>query len=124
MSYCIYTGALALVQDVNAENAEAKVKMTTFLRALNECVKTNPIVQRSIDIINNALRNGSKTYTDSEKQVADQTFSNCLPAFPYGDVQSHLENDKQYGSLQLDGFSMLDSFPEFQIDGVSDQWNF
>ncbi|KAH8812417.1 fungal-specific transcription factor domain-containing protein [Xylogone sp. PMI_703] len=123
MAYCIYTGASVMVQDVNAGDLEAKGKMNTFLRALKCGLKTCPVVQRSIEIIKNGLKNGAQSRAvDIDESLPENTMRNYLPAFPYGDTQMALSNDSSYSLADLDAFALLDSFPENHMDTVAGGW--
>lgn len=55
MAYCAYTSASITLQDYRAGLPDAQRRMQTFLRALTAALTTCPVLQRSIDIINNAL---------------------------------------------------------------------
>ncbi|KFY36674.1 hypothetical protein V495_07690 [Pseudogymnoascus sp. VKM F-4514 (FW-929)] len=122
MAYCIYTGASAMVQDVKSGELEAKVKMSTFLRALNGGLKTCPIVQRSIDIINNSLQGSQAWMPEIDNAAPDNSMRNYLPAFPYRDAQMDPSNESNYNFIDLDAFALLDSFPENHIDAVTGEW--
>lgn len=122
MAYCIYTGASAMVQDVKAGDLDAKSKMTTFLRALKGGLKTCPIVQRSIEIINNGLQGGLSRVPEIDNSAPDTSMRNYLPAFPYRDAQIGPSNETNYSVMDIDTFSWLDSFPENHIDAVTGEW--
>lgn len=124
MAYCIYTATSAMIQDVKSGDIDAKAKMSTFLRALRIGVKSCPIVQRSIDIINNSLQSTSPELTSvNEHNGTDGHFRNYLPAFPYRDVRGDYANETHFGGMELDTFSLLDSFPENHIDNtVTTEW--
>ncbi|KFY89941.1 hypothetical protein V500_05394 [Pseudogymnoascus sp. VKM F-4518 (FW-2643)] len=122
MAYCIYTGASAMVQDVKSGELEAKVKMSTFLRALKGGLKTCPILQRSIDIISNSLQGSQSWVPEIDNSAPDNSGRNYLPAFPYRDAQMDPSNETNYSFIDLDAFALLDSFPENHIDAVTGEW--
>lgn len=122
MAYCIYTAASAMAQDVKSGELEAKVKMSTFLRALKGGLKTCPILQRSIDIINNSLQGSQSWVPEIDNSAPDNSRSNYLPAFPYRDAQMDPSNETNYSFIDLDAFALLDSFPENHIDSVTGEW--
>lgn len=114
-----------MVQDVKSGDLEAKVKMSTFLRALKGGLKTCPIVQRSIDIINNSLQGSQAWVPEIEidnPAAPDNSVRNYLPAFPYRDAQMDPSNEANYSFIDLDAFALLDSFPENHIDAVTGEW--
>lgn len=127
MSYCIYTAASVMIKDVKAGDLEANDKMKTFLRALKQGTITCPLTQRSLDIINNNLQfktprrpslNGIPTTEGIE-------MANYLPAFPYLGLDVRTESlDRNPTGMDLDGFSLLDSFPEQHIDAATGEWYF
>jgi hypothetical protein len=122
MAYCIYTAASAMIQDVKAGDVDAKAKMSTFIRALKGGVTTCPVVQRSIDIINNSLHNTPPEVLSTNDSTAEGLMRNYLPAFPYRDVQVDYTNEANFGTMDLDAFSLLDCFPENHIDTVNSEW--
>lgn len=112
-----------MVQDVKAGDLEARGKINTFLRALKGGLKTCPIVQRSIDIINNGLSKSGRSRTiNVEETPPTNIMRNYLPAFPYGDNQANIADDNSYNLTDLDSFALLDSFPENHIDAVGGEW--
>jgi hypothetical protein len=117
MAYCIYTAASAMIQDVKAGDLDAHAKMDTFLRALNGGRTTCPVIQRSLDIINKSLEPKAANNINSEGLGR-----NYLPAFPYHDARKDFTNEETFGNIDLDGFSLLDSFPEYHIDNISAAW--
>lgn len=123
MAYCLYTGASVMMQDVNAGDLEANVKMMTFLEALEEGTKTCPIVQRSLDIIKSGLTPNSAPglIFSQDTSAIDQAplASGYLPAFPHCGPEVGNGPDMTLGSVEWDGVSMLDSFPETQYDDLS-----
>lgn len=127
MAYCIYTAASVMMQDVKKGDFEAHVKMQTFLQALRQGITTCPVVQRSLDIITNGLRSESMTVPLASCEVpTDQSTMarNYLPAFPYRDLDVDCGVDFGQSSMDLDGFSLLDCFPEVQYDnmGTGGEW--
>jgi len=128
MGYCIYTGASVMIHDVKAGDTDATQKMQTFLRALQQGTTTCPILQRSLDIINNCLKADPNPYTGNVPRPEDAFNAlngNYLPAFPYLDLQHGADSSDQAVDLNfmdLDGFSLLDSFPENHIGTTPAQW--
>jgi hypothetical protein len=128
VGYCIYTGASVMTHDVKAGDVDASRKMQTFLRALHQGTKTCPILQRSLDIINNCLRTDPASYTGSTPRPEDTLnvmIGNYLPAFPYLESQVGPDPSSQTMDLSLmdlDGFSLLDSFPENHIGTNTAEW--
>lgn len=126
MAYCIYTGASVMIKDVKAGDLEASSKMQTFLRALKQGTKTCPLLQRSLDIINNSLNSNPPRFAQSNDNAPaeDPVAANYLPAFPYLDpeVTNHLTTDQNSSSMDLDAFSFLDSFPEQNINTATGEW--
>ncbi|KAF5855676.1 hypothetical protein ETB97_008611 [Aspergillus alliaceus] len=120
MSYCIYTGASVLMQDIKKGDFDAQVKIQTFLQALRQGSTTCPIVQRSLHIITNSLRTGATALSDAQPTCAPtgQT-RNYLPAFPYPDLDLGYGTYVTRGNPDLDGFTLLDCFPETQY-GIID----
>ena len=120
MAYCIYTAASATTQDVRAGDLDARANMSTFLRALTDGLKSCPVIQRSIDIINNSLHGVSPEPRSISENNIDGFTRNYLPAFPY--MQLDYMNDAGIGNMELDT-SLLDSFPEDHIDSnVTSEW--
>ncbi|OGM50324.1 hypothetical protein ABOM_001034 [Aspergillus bombycis] len=123
MSYCIYTGASVLMQDVKKGDFDAQVKIQTFLQALRQGTTACPVVQRSLHIITNSLRADATNVPDARLACAPtgQTplARNYLPAFPYPDIDVGYSTNLNRGSTDLDGFTLLDCFPETQY-GVMD----
>jgi len=110
-----------MIQDVKAGDVEASAKMRTFLRALKGGIKTCPIVQRSLDIINNSLHSPLEAQPSTTIELAEGTMRNYLPAFPYRDMEVDY-NVGTFGATDLDAFSMLDCFPENHIVGGTGEW--
>lgn len=117
IAYCVYTAASVMVHDVNKGDVDAK--MMTFLRALKEGITTCPVVQRSLDIINNGLKSGVNNAT----QAGLETFNNAhdpalagnyLPAFPYQAPDMAFGADPSLQSMEFEE-SLLDCFPEAQF---------
>jgi len=102
-----------MIPDVKAGDLEAEAKMRTFRRALNGAITSCPIVQRSIDIINNSLQSDSSSLGPTKENTGDGT-RNYLPAFPY---QSKYSDEPMFGNVDLDT-SLLESFPENYIDNA------
>ncbi|KAL2867481.1 Zn(II)2Cys6 transcription factor [Aspergillus lucknowensis] len=128
MSYCIYTGASVMVKDAKSGDLEASGKIQTFLRALKGGIKTCPLIQRSLDIINNSLQSKTpKLATLNDVSAADGLgTANYLPAFPYLDMgaTSQFPTDRNPAVMDLDAFSLLDSFPEQHISTTTGEWYF
>lgn len=122
MAYCIYTAASAMIQDVKAGDLEASTKMSTFLRALKGGVTTCPVVQRSLDIINNSLQASPPQPTSSITDATETLGRNYLPAFPYRDAPVDFMNEGDFSTMDLDAFSLLDCFPENHILEGSSEW--
>lgn len=133
MVYCIYTGASVIVPDAKAGDLAADARLQTYLRALREGKTTCPLVDRSLDIITSSL-NSKDPYTSPssvEQNRADTTAMasgdilmgrNYLPAFPYRDMQVDFSGDPQFVGMDVDPFSLLDSFPENHLDSVTGEW--
>ena len=113
MAYCTYTAASAMIPDVKSGDIEAKKKMNTFLRALNGATNSCPIVQRSIDIINNSLQPDPADLRPQTDTTVDGS-RNYLPAFPY---QPEHSDETMLGNLEIDS-SLLECFPENHIDNT------
>jgi len=126
MAYCIYTAASAMIQDVKAGDVDASAKMGTFLRALKGGITTCPVVQRSIDIINNSLHTEAPGFPSADDSTSAESLMtrNYLPAFPYRDAQVDYTNEANFGSMDLDAFNstLLDCFPENHLDNVTSEW--
>ncbi|KAL4757110.1 uncharacterized protein BDW70DRAFT_118698 [Aspergillus foveolatus] len=131
MSYCIYTGVLVMIKDAKSGDLDANGKIQTFLRALKGGIKTCPLIQRSLVIINNSLQSRTPklaTAYDIPTESCSGT-ANYLPAFPYTDMAatSHFTTDRNSAGMDLDGFSFLDSFPEQHISTTTGRmvfWQF
>ena len=123
MAYCIYTGASAIMKDVKDGKNDAKARMETFLRALRGALGTCPVVQRSIDIINNSLQQrqtgGQAAMVNND--VAEVT-PGYLPAFPNHDPQLDIGNMANLGSVAFDAFAFLDCFPENSMNMDIGEW--
>ncbi|GAD99980.1 hypothetical protein FG01795.1 [Paecilomyces variotii No. 5] len=128
MSYCIYTAASVMIKDVKSGDLEASRKMQTFLRALQGGTKTCPLIQRSLDIINNSLNSTTpRPATRNEAATVEGLSSmNYLPAFPYLDTELPTQpaSDWDPAGMDLDGFSLLDAFPEQHINNARGEWYF
>lgn len=128
MAYCIYTGASVMMQEVKRDDLQANIKMQTFLKALRQGITTCPVVQRSLDIITDGLRseNPNAAASKASGNGAGQSLvaRNYLPAFPYRDLDADGAVDANLGGMDLDGFSMLDCFPENHFDslGAGGEW--
>lgn len=129
MGYCIYTGASVMTHDVKAGDVDASQKMQTFLRALQQGTITCPVLQRSLDIINNCLRTEPASHTDSTPRTEDALnaaiIGSYLPAFPYSESQMGTDPSSQAMDLNvmdMDGLLLLDSFPENHIDTNTAEW--
>lgn len=145
MAYCIYTGASVMTHDVKTGDVEAGRKMQTFLRALRQGMVACPLLQRSLDIITNSLRSDNQRSSpaaapaatvavatpnntrNGNNPVADTlAAANYLPAFPYLDLPVGsgfgIDNAINLPGMDLDAFSILDSFPENHIDTTSAEW--
>lgn len=127
MSYCIYTAASVMIKDVKAGDLEANGKMKTFLRALKQGTNTCPLTQRSLDIINNNLQFNTprRPSLNGIPTTEGTAMTNYLPAFPYLGLDVRTESlDRNPTGMDLDGFSLLDSFPEQHIDAATGGWYF
>lgn len=125
IAYCIYTGASVMVQDVKVGDVHAGIMMQTFLRALKQGQRTCPLLQRSMEIINNGLRSEMPRFTSTNGQPDPDNLltRNYLPAFPYRDFQMEFSHANQMsGGMDLDSFSLLDSYPENHIDTGIGSW--
>ena len=111
-----------MIQDVKAGDLDASAKMSTFLRALKKGVTTCPVVQRSLDIINNSLQSPLAELPSSVIDTAEGLTRNYLPAFPYRDAQVDYTNVENFGTMDLDAFSLLDCFPENHIVEGTSEW--
>jgi hypothetical protein len=126
MAYCIYTAASVMMQDVKTGDIDANIKMQTFLHALRQGITTCPVVQRSLDIITSGLRADAVNLGASRmsnvggiRPGESIVRRNYLPAFPYRDLDMGMRMDSNGPSLDLDGFSLLDSFPENHLDSMT-----
>ncbi|CZR69962.1 related to pathway-specific regulatory protein [Phialocephala subalpina] len=122
MAYCIYTAASVITQDLKAGDLEATAKMKTFDRALKGGCATCPVVQRSIDIINNSLQH-STIRPGPESGSQDVGFArNYLPAFPYSDNFPDFPGYTAFSNSDLDA-TLLECFPENHIDiNLANEW--
>ncbi len=129
-----------MVQDVRLGDVEAARRIQTYVRALQQGVTTCPLVQRSLDIITGSLNAqqppahgnsvvpttaASSTTTRDHMAVTAEivTARNYLPAFPYRDLQVDMYADAaQLAAMDIDAFSLLDSFPEHHLDNVTGEW--
>ncbi len=113
-----------MIQDVKAGDVAASSKMNTFLRALTGGITTCPVVQRSLDIINNSLHSKTPTFTMGGEQRNDESLltRNYLTAFPYQEAPVDFAEANTLGSMDLDAFSLLDCFPENHMDNVGTEW--
>jgi hypothetical protein len=127
IAYCIYTGASVMVHDVNKGNVDAK--MMTFLRALKDGITTCPVVQRSLDIINNGIKSGGRDVSQAEPDTFNTDdpamTGNYLPAFPYQAPDLTFGADPFQQVMEFDD-SLLDCFPEAQFADLeaSETWSF
>lgn len=112
-----------MMQEVKTGDLEASVKMQTFLNALRQGITTCPIVQRSLDIITEGLRSDSLSSAPSRANNTgvDEGLMprNYLPAFPYRGFDMYNAVDTSLGGVDLEDFSMLDSFPENHFDTLN-----
>lgn len=119
--YCIYTGASVIVPDVNSGDLGASTRMQTFLRALHGGAVTCPVVQRSIDIINNNLTPQSRnldTLQTRDTTNTESAIGRYLPAFPVPENEVNYDMDFNAQDLDIDGFSLLNCFPEYHTSNV------
>lgn len=118
MSYCIYTGASVLMQDVKKGDFDAQVKIQTFLQALRQGTTACPVIQRSLHIITNSLRADATNLTGARPACAPTgptpLARNYLPAFPYPDLDLGYNTTLNRGNTDLNGFPLLNCFPETQ----------
>lgn len=126
MSYCIYTAASVMIKDAKAGDVEANWKMQTFLRALKQGIKTCPLIQRSLDIINNNLQSKTPKLTSLHDIPTTENIAtaNYLPAFPYSDLEftNQFAAERYSTGMDLDAFSLLDSFPENHVNTATGEW--
>ena len=112
------------MQDVKSGDFEASIKMQTFLHALRQGINTCPVIQRSLDIITKGLRSEAvhitPAKTDHNAGGESLIGRNYLPAFPYRDFDNDFGSDPTAGLADLDGFSLLDCFPENQFDHMAE----
>ena len=105
-----------MVHDSNKGNVDAK--MMTFLRALKDGITTCPVVQRSLDIINNGIKSGEKDVSQAEPDTFNTDdlamTGNYLPAFPYQAPDLTFGSDPFQQVMEFDD-SLLDCFPEAQF---------
>lgn len=128
ISYCIYTGASVIVNDVNSGDLSASMRMRTFLRALQSSVTTCPVVQRSLDIINNSLTSQTHDFDTSQAAEAAETAEatttepstgRYLPAFPVPESEvANYEFNFNTDNLDMDNFSLLNCFPEYSTNNM------
>jgi hypothetical protein len=113
------------MQDVKMGDMNANAKMQTLLRCLEGGTRSCPLIQRSIDIITTNL--GSHV-SDHVRQVpaeaptqasAPLVANYLLPAFPYQAGDTSLGADLGDGSMNPDGVSYLDAFPEAQYSTLA-----
>lgn len=132
MAYCVYTAASAIVQDVRSGDSIARNRMNTFLRALKGSCTTCPVVQRSIDIIMNSIKNPDLTgeFSNNQREVKCPSSTGInsapayLPAFPHHEWQAGSTDPAAFEIMDTDVLSLLDCFPENHIDiGITDWYN-
>ncbi|KAL4779966.1 fungal-specific transcription factor domain-containing protein [Aspergillus varians] len=125
IAYCIYTAVSVMIKDVKAGDLEANRKMQTFLRALTQATKFCPLIQRSLDIINNSLQSRTPRLASLDEIPTAEGIedANYLPAFPYLDMENQFTADRNLAAVDLDTFSFLDSFPEQHINTAT-EWYF
>lgn len=125
MAYCVYTAASVLMQDVKMGDMNANAKMQTLLRCLEGGTRSCPLIQRSIDIIITNLGShvsGHVQHVPTEAPVRDQAplaANYLLPAFPYQAGDTSFVADLGDGSMNIDGVSYLDAFPEAQYSNLA-----
>lgn len=129
MAYCIYTGALPLLQEARNGNADAHAKIQTFTRALQSGTRRCPILERSLSIIRKGL-----TFSANQQPSSDSThifqdasaMDNYIPAFPYfafSGADEYRMDSWSPGAMNIDSFSSLDCFPEAHIGQVPPSLN-
>lgn len=116
IAYCIYTGASVTIQEMKEFTATAK--LDNFLRALKHGISACPIVQRSLDIITKRLDTEATEVASKQPGCLSSEGLGYLPAFPSSDMgfDAFLNGELGPMDVDLDGFSVLDCFPEAQID--------
>jgi hypothetical protein len=120
MAYCVYTGALPVLQEARNGNTEANAKIQTFTRALQAGTKRCPILERSLNIIRKGLTLSANQQPSSPGnmhvfQEDASTLHNYMPAFPYfgfSGVDEYRMDPWSPGGMNVDSFSSLDCFPE------------
>lgn len=121
MAYCVYLGASVMTQDVKQGCVIASVKIETFLRALQGSCKTCPSIRRSLDIIQASLA-GPAEPPKRMQSHPEEKIHDFLPAFPHCEPNAAEGGINFDNFFDLDGISMLDSFPEAHLDLSDTDW--
>lgn len=121
MGYCIYTGASAILEDARYHRGTADATLRTFLRALNSGMRRCPLLERSLNIVVKGLNSdmepdSSVLNHQGQPDVSSLGSINYIPAFPYLDQPAGFEIDAHLGGMGMDSMSMLDCYPEMQLD--------
>ncbi|KAH8655403.1 fungal-specific transcription factor domain-containing protein [Xylariales sp. PMI_506] len=122
MGYCIYTGASATLEDAKNDSVIANTTMQTFLRALNAGMKKCPIFERSLNIIIKGLkRPQAQRESPDDPAVPENAIMNSyIPAFPFDTINAVDSSlDSYLSSSNMETMTLLDSFPELQMDWTS-----
>lgn len=123
MGYCIYTGASAILEDARYHRGTADATLRTFLRALNSGMRRCPLLERSLNIVVKGLNSDTEpdramSDTQGQPDVSSLGSINYIPAFPYLDQPVNFEMDAHLGGMGMDSMSMLDCYPEMQMDQI------
>jgi hypothetical protein len=102
--------------------------MRTFQRALQSSVTTCPVVQRSLDIINNSLTSqthdfdtshAAETAETADTATAEPSAGRYLPAFPVPESEVvNYDFNFNTENLDLDNLSLLNCFPEYSTNNL------
>ncbi len=110
-----------MAQDFKEGDVGAGDKINTFLRALTGSCKTCPGIERSLDIIQNSLTRSSNQETGMGA-LPDERLFHSLPAFPHREYDMPEADDYLNDLFDINGLSMLDSFPEEHLDITGADW--
>jgi hypothetical protein len=79
------------------------------------------MVQRSIDIIDNSLTTSTQhqdVYQAAHAATTEPNVGRYLPAFPFSDPGTNYGYDFNQDIVELDGFSLLNCFPDYSAINV------